>query len=262
MIRAAAPGRGPARRAPRAPHRTDREGLRGPAGPRQRGEPGGRAARAPPVGPGLPAAHPARERAGEQPGGDGRLERESRRRARPARQDGHVARARRPAAGPRRLGHHRGQHRPAADLPGVRVSRLLLANELTDAAGIAWLAAELAADPGFEAYCYVDSLDGVAILDHTLREHPAGRPLPVLVEIGHPGAPAAGPTRRRSPWRSGRHRHAHRGGRGRVRGRHPRHGAGRARPRLPGLADALADGGGPRIVTAGGIAYFNVVAAN
>ena len=63
--------------------------------------------------------------------------------------------------------------------------RLLLANELVDEAGIAWLAAELAADPGFEAYCYVDSADGVAILDRVLTRHPAGRRLGVLVEIGH-----------------------------------------------------------------------------
>jgi D-serine deaminase-like pyridoxal phosphate-dependent protein len=63
--------------------------------------------------------------------------------------------------------------------------RLLLANELTDQAGIAWLAAELAADPGFEAYCYVDGPDGVRILDQVLQRHPAGRRLPVLVEIGH-----------------------------------------------------------------------------
>jgi len=63
--------------------------------------------------------------------------------------------------------------------------RLLLANELVDAAGIAWLAGELARDPGFEAYCYVDSLDGVQILDRALTRHRAGRPLPVLVEIGH-----------------------------------------------------------------------------
>ena len=63
--------------------------------------------------------------------------------------------------------------------------RLLLANELVDEAGIAWLAAELAADPGFEAYCYVDSRDGVAILDRVLTASPAGRRLPVLVEIGH-----------------------------------------------------------------------------
>ena len=67
--------------------------------------------------------------------------------------------------------------------------RLLLANELVDEAGIAWLAAELDADPGFEAYCYVDSQDGVAILDQVLSSSGArpraGRRLPVLVEIGH-----------------------------------------------------------------------------
>ena len=67
--------------------------------------------------------------------------------------------------------------------------RLLLANELVDQAGIAWLAAELAADPGFEAYCYVDSTHGVAILDRVLSGHPARQPadrrLGVLVEIGH-----------------------------------------------------------------------------
>ena len=62
--------------------------------------------------------------------------------------------------------------------------RLLLANELVDERGIAWLAGELAADPGFAAYCYVDSTDGVAILDRVLTAHPAGRRLPVLVEIG------------------------------------------------------------------------------
>ena len=62
--------------------------------------------------------------------------------------------------------------------------RLLLANELVDEPGIAWLAGELAADPGFAAYCYVDSTDGVAILDRVLMAHLAGRRLPVLVEIG------------------------------------------------------------------------------
>ncbi len=65
--------------------------------------------------------------------------------------------------------------------------RLLLANELVDEAGITWLAAELAADPGFEAYCYVDSPEGVAILDQVLTRCPAGRRLPVLVEIGRAG---------------------------------------------------------------------------
>jgi len=63
-------------------------------------------------------------------------------------------------------------------------ARLLLANELVDEPGIAWLAGELAADPGFAAYCYVDRTDGVAILDRVLTARPAGRRLPVLVEIG------------------------------------------------------------------------------
>ena len=73
------------------------------------------------------------------------------------------------------------------------VPRVLLANELTDRAGIRWLAGELAADPGFECFAYVDSIAGVALLDEELRA--AGgtrarrpeRPLPVLVELGHAG---------------------------------------------------------------------------
>ena len=65
--------------------------------------------------------------------------------------------------------------------------RLLLANQLVDEGGIAWLAAELAADPDFATYCYVDSTDGVAILDRVLTRYPAGRRLPVLVEVGQPG---------------------------------------------------------------------------
>ncbi len=73
------------------------------------------------------------------------------------------------------------------------VPRVLLANELTDRAGIRWLAGERAADPGFECFAYVDSIAGVALLDEELRA--AGgtrarrpeRPLPVLVELGHDG---------------------------------------------------------------------------
>jgi D-serine dehydratase len=172
-------------------------------------------------------------------------------------------------------------------------SRLLLANELTDAAGIAWLAGELAADPGFEAYCYVDSPDGVAILHHALRRNPAGRPLPVLVEIGHADgrtgcrtdeqalavAKAAqasgtltvagvagyegtigGSTERQTPESGGSGPAAAGGQDSRV-----------VPPgvisevtafcrRLRGLADALDDTGLPTIVTAGGSAYFDVVA--
>jgi D-serine deaminase-like pyridoxal phosphate-dependent protein len=67
------------------------------------------------------------------------------------------------------------------------VPRVLLANELTDRAGIRWLAGELAADPGFECFAYVDSIAGVALLDEELRAAGAQRPLPVLVELGHAG---------------------------------------------------------------------------
>lgn len=73
------------------------------------------------------------------------------------------------------------------DYRAFAVPRLLLANELVDPAGTAWLAAELRADPGFEAWCCIDSLEGVALLDALLTTHDAGRRLPVLVELGHAG---------------------------------------------------------------------------
>ena len=66
------------------------------------------------------------------------------------------------------------------------ISRLLLANELVDPAGISWLAGELNTDQDLEVLCYVDSTEGVAHLDRHLRQHMPERPLPVLVELGHP----------------------------------------------------------------------------
>jgi len=68
------------------------------------------------------------------------------------------------------------------------VPRVLLANELTDRAGAEWLAAEMAADPGFECYVYADSLDGVRLLEAGPQAR--ARPLPVLVELGQPGGRA------------------------------------------------------------------------
>jgi D-serine deaminase-like pyridoxal phosphate-dependent protein len=67
------------------------------------------------------------------------------------------------------------------------IPRVLLANELTDPDGAAWLAAELAADPEFECYVYADSLPGVRLLDEAVRRASTARPLPVLVELGYPG---------------------------------------------------------------------------
>jgi D-serine deaminase-like pyridoxal phosphate-dependent protein len=76
------------------------------------------------------------------------------------------------------------------------VPRILIANEVTDTAGIQWLAAELAADPGFDCYCFVDSVAGVTLLDETLRPGLAGtgRQLQVLVELGRRGARAGSRT--------------------------------------------------------------------
>ncbi|HEX7104699.1 MAG TPA: alanine racemase [Acidothermaceae bacterium] len=65
---------------------------------------------------------------------------------------------------------------------GVR--RILLANELVDAAFVGWLAGELR-DPAFDFYCYVDSVEGATILDRAARGAP--RPVRVLVERGVPG---------------------------------------------------------------------------
>ena len=176
--------------------------------------------------------------------------------------------------------------------------RLLLANELTDAAGIAWLADELAADPGFEAYCYVDSRDGVAILDRALRRHPAGRPLPVLVEIGHAGGrtgcrtdeqalevakaaqasdalTVAGVAGYEGTIHGGTERQTPSGGSGGVVTPGEISEVAAFCRRLRGLADALGEGiagaaegsgagpggaAGPLIVTAGGSAHFDVVA--
>jgi D-serine deaminase-like pyridoxal phosphate-dependent protein len=77
------------------------------------------------------------------------------------------------------------------------ISRILIANEVTDRAAIAWLAAELAADPEFECYCFVDSPSGVALLDDALRAGglggnvaEEGPRLRVLVELGQPGGRA------------------------------------------------------------------------
>lgn len=65
---------------------------------------------------------------------------------------------------------------------GVR--RLILANELVDAAALGWLATELG-DPEFELVCWVDSVAGVNLMTAALAGAP--RPLDVCVEIGMAG---------------------------------------------------------------------------
>ncbi|MBE2999968.1 alanine racemase [Nocardiopsis sp. HNM0947] len=64
------------------------------------------------------------------------------------------------------------------------VSRVIIANEVTETAQLAWIA-ETLADPGFETMCLVDSAAGLELMEHALRGAP--RRLPVLVELGVPG---------------------------------------------------------------------------
>jgi len=69
---------------------------------------------------------------------------------------------------------------------GVR--RIFLANELVDAAALAWLAAELDADPDFGFVCYVDSRRGIELMERELDRVGARRRLDVVVELGADGA--------------------------------------------------------------------------
>jgi D-serine deaminase-like pyridoxal phosphate-dependent protein len=68
---------------------------------------------------------------------------------------------------------------------GVR--EVVLANELVDPAGLAWLAAELDCDDGFRLLCWVDSVRGVELMDRALDAAGARRPVDVCVELGAPG---------------------------------------------------------------------------
>ena len=82
----------------------------------------------------------------------------------------------------------------AATVSQVRVFRafgardVILANELVDAAGLRWLAAELDADPNFGLTCWVDSVRGVSLMTAALTAARADRPVDVCVEVGMPDA--------------------------------------------------------------------------
>ena len=64
------------------------------------------------------------------------------------------------------------------------VERILLANELVEGAAIRWLASELTDDPGFDAYCLVDSIEAVTAMEAALAADSTSRSIPVLVELG------------------------------------------------------------------------------
>jgi D-serine deaminase-like pyridoxal phosphate-dependent protein len=71
---------------------------------------------------------------------------------------------------------------------GAGVPRVIVANLFLRPAGLAWLAGELDADPGFEFSCWVDSVEAVQIMDAALRAAGVQRRVNVLIEVGHPGA--------------------------------------------------------------------------
>lgn len=68
---------------------------------------------------------------------------------------------------------------------GVR--EVVLANELVDPAGLAWLADELDGDAGFRLVCWVDSVRGVELMDRVLHAAGGRRPVDVCVELGAAG---------------------------------------------------------------------------
>ena len=76
------------------------------------------------------------------------------------------------------------------------VSRVMLANEVTSPAALRWMADELAADTALELLVWADSVDGVRLMEAALVAHAAShpgvafRPLGVLVERGLPGGRA------------------------------------------------------------------------
>jgi D-serine deaminase-like pyridoxal phosphate-dependent protein len=66
------------------------------------------------------------------------------------------------------------------------VERILLANELIDPVVLRWLADELRAHPRFEFYCWADSVDAVHGMEAVLDECDLPAPVNVLVELGTP----------------------------------------------------------------------------
>lgn len=68
------------------------------------------------------------------------------------------------------------------------VPRIMLANLLLRPGALAWLVTRYDADPDLEVMVWADSLAAVRIMTEALSAHGARRALPVLVELGAPGA--------------------------------------------------------------------------
>ncbi|UFS96034.1 amino acid deaminase [Nocardia huaxiensis] len=66
------------------------------------------------------------------------------------------------------------------------LNRIMLANALLDPVGLRWAAAEIARDPGFELFSWVDGVDSVREMERHLEAAPEAVRLSVLVELGGP----------------------------------------------------------------------------
>ncbi len=155
------------------------------------------------------------------------------------------------------------------------ISRVLMANELVGRAETAWILQEIARDPGFDFYCLVDSEPGAAQLAGAAHSIAPGRPLQVLVECGMAGRRAgcrsvanalavARAVAGASPWLALR---GVEGFEGIATGGTPADKEKTVREFLDFMVDAArrisSEGlfaAGPVILTAGGSAYFDLVA--
>ncbi len=68
-----------------------------------------------------------------------------------------------------------------------RYPRIFLANQLIGRSAIEYVFGELNADPGFEFYCLVDSIQSVQQIVQVARRVRSPRRMSVLVEMGYPG---------------------------------------------------------------------------
>jgi D-serine dehydratase len=155
------------------------------------------------------------------------------------------------------------------------ISRVLLANELVGPAETAWVLHELARDSCFEFYCLVDSEKGVAQLAEAARRIAPGRPVQVLLECGVSGRRAgcrslaeamtvARAAAAAAPWLSLR---GVEGFEGIITGADQEDTEARVRAFLGFMVETARQcsaeglfGDGPAILSAGGSAYFDLVA--
>ncbi|MBJ8344320.1 alanine racemase [Antrihabitans sp. YC2-6] len=67
------------------------------------------------------------------------------------------------------------------------VTRIIMANELSDAHSVRWIAGELTANPDFDFYCLVDDPETVSYIDDIIAATGADLSLNVLLEMGIDG---------------------------------------------------------------------------